>query len=158
MSDRPVHPFLVVLVALGVLVQSLWAGMPLGAGLCIGCERQGQWGWTVCDSHGAADDGCCESDDAEPALPVSPTAGSPEQCRCVVIPMGSGPVNLIASAPVLGSAMETCVVPHGECTLVLAVLAMLDPPHSSARAGPTWGDGPPPRLLAPAARRTVLIV
>ncbi len=154
MLKRPLYIALVLLGALGFLLQSLCMGIPAGHSLCIGCNHGG---WTVnapCEQGGGPN--CCEGDDEPESADNSgrPMAHSERQCGCIDVPLISGTA-VTASAPrsdvtdtqVFKAAVVVAILPP--TMTVLSQFTAVRP-----RAGPSL----PPRLLTPQSRRTVLVL
>jgi len=162
MVTRFFHFLLVLLASLGFLFQSIWAGVPNGHGLCLGCERDGGWGWTISEPCVPGVRDCCEEDHEadESRLASGPIAHSSDECGCVDVPLNgsiaaavAGPVRAdLSVAECFKGAPTEQWMPAGDA------LGLAHYPTCWARAGPMWMDGTPPRLLTPMARMTVLTV
>jgi len=162
MVTRFFHFLLVLLASVGFLFQSMWAGMPSGHGLCLGCERDGGWGWTISEPCEPAVRDCCEEDHeaAESRSASVPPSHGSNDCGCVDVPM-SGSVATAVVGPVRAdrSAAECFKgAPAKQWMPAGDALSLARHPARWARAGPMWMAGTPPRLLAPMARMTVLTV
>jgi hypothetical protein len=154
MLTRSLQLALVVLGALGFLLQSLCMGIPAGLSLCIGCKHGG-WIVSAPCEHGGGPN-CCEGEgEVEgPGDPMLPVAHGERDCGCIDIPLMSGTA-MTASAPRIDSLTTHLFT-------AAAPVAIL-PPGMNVASGctairPRAGPSSPPRLLAPSSRRTVLVL
>jgi hypothetical protein len=162
MVTRYTHFLLVLLAGVGFLFQSMWAGVPSGHGLCLGCDNNGGWGWTISKPCVPGVRDCCDEDhDADEIQRASgPAAHGSNECGCVDVPLNgsvatavSGPARAdLSIAECFKNASTVQWVPAGDG------LNETHYPPCWARAGPMWITGTPPRMLTPMARMTVLTV
>jgi hypothetical protein len=149
------------LALLGLLLQAVTAGLPAGQAICIGCERgEDGWGWTVSEPCPPSIDGCCCDDEGpDRTTPVFASAEfTTDGCGCVDLPLIGGPIAAVLTSARGAGSFETEFVAAAAPGAVSAHVALAGAtPKAAARARPVWGHHPP-RLLAPMARRTILIV
>ena len=154
MTHRPSHLAMLWLVAASILVQSLWAGVPGGLSLCIGCD---EGGWSLAQAGEPVNGAACCAGDPEPSGPADQTVAARCEtgaCDCIRIPMRTAP-DLTLVAPRAGAPTTTTVLPlHVVAFLPLAH----EPPSARHARPPRAGPSTPPRLLTPMSRCTVLLL
>lgn len=157
---RLLQTSLVLLAVAGFLFQSVWAGVPDGHRLCIGCERDGEWGWTISEPCVPGVPECCEQEhDLDPVeVGPAPMTHGANECGCIDVPLGG--VRAIAVSGSIRSDLSVSECFNG--TLPAPGVLTADGVFAShyptcwISAAPLWWAGTPPRLLTPLFRWTVL--
>lgn len=149
MSAPRSHLALAWLIAGALLFQALWAGVPGGARLCIGCPGQG---WSISQAD-IPDAECCDHEGEEKDDHADAVACGQGHCGCIRIPVGPRE-GFTLTAPRTPSLTGEGAV---EAPPVVGFMPLAVAPNPSW-VGFATGPPEPPRLLTPMSRRTVLLL